>query len=232
MSAVFTLQAVGVALMPDTSTTKPGALASLRPHVLLPLQLRQPMLLVAPVLVATWALAGFYASLGPTLARQLVGSNSLALGGTVIFVIAASGALAIWLMHARSAREIMLLASVAVSVGVAITLAALPERSTSAFFVGTAIGGVGFGLGLQSAIRSIVPLAAPHERAGVLSTVYVVAYLAMGVPAVLGGFAVVYGGGLFATTYKYGAVVIVLAVIALLGALASVAKRPVSATER
>jgi MFS family permease len=112
----------------------------------------------------------------------------------------------------------------AVSVGVAITLAALPERSTLLFFVGSAIAGVGFGLGLQSAIRTVVPLAAAHERAGVLSTVYVIAYLAMGVPAVLGGIAVVYGGGLFATTFKYGAVVILLAAFAL---VSSLLKRPV-----
>lgn len=239
LSAVFALQAFGVIWMPDPSTSKPGALASLRPHVLLPAAVRQPMLLAAPVLVATWALAGFYASLGPTLARQLVGSKSLALGGTVIFVIAASGALAVWLMHTRTAREIMILASVAVSAGVAITLAALPERSTSAFFVGSAIAGVGFGLGLQSAIRAVVPLAAPHERAGVLSTVYVIAYLAMGVPAVFGGIGVVYGGGLFATTFEYGAVVIILAVFALFGSLlkrpaavpvpATVVSRPVAA---
>lgn len=224
LSAVFIMQAAGVALMPDSSVSKPGALASLRPHVLLPTQLRQPMLLAAPVLVATWALAGFYASLGPTLARQLVGSTSLALGGSVIFVIAGSGALAVFLMHTRSAREIMTLGSAAVSVGVAITLAALPEHSTSAFFVGSAIAGVGFGLGLQSAIRAVVPLAAAHERAAVLSTVYVIAYLAMGVPAVLGGIAVVYGGGLFATTFGYGAAVILLALFALLGNLV---KRPV-----
>ena len=33
----------------------------------------------------------------------------------------------------------------------------------------------------------MIPLAAPHQRAGVLSILYVVAYLAMGAPAVLGG---------------------------------------------
>ena len=44
-------------------------------------------------------------------------------------------------------------------------------------------------------VRTVLPLAAPEERAGVLSTLYVVAYLAMGVPAVFAGFRVVHGGG-------------------------------------
>ena len=222
--AVFLIQAAGVALMPDSTETKPGALASLRPHFSLPAQVRQPMLLAVPVLIATWALAGFYASLGPTLVRRLVGTDSLSLGGLVIFVIAGSGALAVWLMHARPAKELMTLGSAALAIGVAITLGAIPERSTAVFFVGAAIAGIGFGAGLQGAIRMVVPLAAPHERAGVLSTVYVVAYLAMGLPAVFGGIGVVYGDGLFATARDYGFGVIVLAVVALAGTLL---KRPV-----
>ena len=50
-----------------------------------------------------------------------------------------------------------------------------------------------------------------------MSTLYVVAYLAMGVPAVLGGAGVVYGDGLYATAREYGFAVILLAGFALLG---------------
>jgi len=39
----------------------------------------------------------------------------------------------------------------------------------------------------------VVPLAATHERGGVLSILYVVSYLAMGLPAVVTGFFVVHG---------------------------------------
>jgi hypothetical protein len=51
----------------------------------------------------------------------------------------------------------------------------------------------------------------------VLSVLYVVAYLAMGVPAVLGGIGVAHGGGLFTTAREYGIAVIALAAFALLG---------------
>ena len=43
----------------------------------------------------------------------------------------------------------------------------------------------------------MIPLVAAHERAGVLSLLYVVSYLGLGVPAVLAGFLVVHAGGLF-----------------------------------
>ena len=57
----------------------------------------------------------------------------------------------------------------------------------------------------------VVPLAAPHERAGVLSLLYVVSYLGLGVPAVAAGFGVVHGGGLVVTAREYGIAVIALA---------------------
>jgi hypothetical protein len=65
----------------------------------------------------------------------------------------------------------------------------------------------------------VVPLAAAHERAGLVSLLYVVSYLGLGVPAVVAGFGVVHGGGLISTARYYGAAVIALAVLALCGLL-------------
>jgi len=89
--------------------------------------------------------------------------------------------------------------------------------SVPGFFIGTVITGIGFGGGFQGAIRSVMPLAAPHQRAGMLSVVYVISYLAMGLPAVIAGFLLVHEGDLLATAVQYGAAVMVLAALALLG---------------
>jgi hypothetical protein len=48
---------------------------------------------------------------------------------------------------------------------------------------------------------------------------YVVCYLAMGLPAVIAGFRVVHGGGILATAHEYGIAVILLAGAAMAGAL-------------
>lgn len=215
--AVFIAQAVGVALMTETAATHPGALASLKPHIRVPAALRRPMLLAIPALVATWALAGFYGSLGPTLVRKILHSRSLALGGLAVFVLAGSGALTVFLVRSRPARAVMTLGALALIAGVGLTLAAIGLGSAAVFFTGATLAGVGFGAGFQGAIRMVVPLAGPQQRAGVLSALYVVCYLAMGVPAVFGGLRVVYGHGLLAATREYGVAVIVLAVLALAG---------------
>ncbi len=83
--------------------------------------------------------------------------------------------------------------------GIAITLAALSYQSVAVFFLGSAITGLGFGAGFQAAVRSVVPLAAPDERAGVLSVVFIVSYIAMGLPAVIAGALLVEQGNIVLT---------------------------------
>jgi MFS family permease len=112
---------------------------------------------------------------------------------------------------------VMLVGILALITGVAVTVLAVSLRSAALFFAGSAIAGAGFGSGFQGGIRMVVPLAAAHQRAGLVSLIYVVSYLGLGVPAVLAGFGVVHGGGLINTARYYGAAVIALAALALFG---------------
>jgi MFS family permease len=215
--AIFIVQALGVMLMSETSTSIPGALASLRPHFEVPPVVRRPVLVAIPALVAVWALGGFYASLGPDLVRHVVGSSSPVLGGAALFVLAGFSALTVLVLRTTPPRTVMFLGTVALIAGVGITLVGVALTSGVVFFIGSAVGGVGFGAGFQGAIRTVLPLAAPHERSGVLSTIWVVSYLALGLPAIVAGFLVVHGGGFLATTWEYGIAVMVLAAVALAG---------------
>lgn len=219
--AIFVIQAAGVLFIAESASPKPGALASLRPAFGVPPRARRPLLVAAPALIAVWSLAGFYGALGPTLVRLLSGSDSHVLGGLALFVFAGSGAVVVLLLRSASGRSLMLFGTTMLMAGVALTLVSMSTTSTALFFIGTAVAGVGFGGGFQGALRTVAPLAAVHERAGLLSTLYVVSYLALGLPAVIGGCLVVYGGGFLATAREYGAAVIVLAALALAGVLFS-----------
>ena len=219
LGVVFLAQAIGVGRMPESVTPRPGGLATLRPRFDLPPQSRMPMLLAVPALVAAWALVGFYGSLGPTLTRKLLQSSSPAPGGLILFVMAASGALAVLATQRRSPRFMTIVGTSVLMTGVAITLLAVADASAALLFLGSAVAGAGFGNAFQGAIRGVILPAPAHQRAGVLSILYVVAYLAMGSPAVLAGVGVVHGGGLLATTREYGLAVIALAGAALLGTL-------------
>jgi MFS family permease len=222
--AVFVAQAVGVLLIRETSEREPGALGSLVPEIRLPRVLHAPMLAAGPVLFAIWALAGLYGALGPALVSVLTGSASVVLGGLSLFTLAGVAMVAVVLLRQARPGVVMLTGIAALVAGVIVTLAGLHMRSTAVFFVGTAIAGVGFGAGFQGSIRTLVPLAAPHERSGVLSVIFVISYLGLGVPAVAAGWLAVHGRGLIGAANDYAVVLIALAVIAV-AALANARRR-------
>jgi hypothetical protein len=83
-------------------------------------------------------------------------------------------------------------------------------------FVGQAIAGVGFGASFTAALRLIFPLAPPHQRAGVVAVIYIISYVAFGVPIVIAGL-LTESLGVVPTVIGYSAVTVLLALLSLGG---------------
>jgi MFS family permease len=221
LAAVLVAQSVGVLLLPETSPKAPEAWRSLVPQLAVPPQIRRPLLAAAPVLFAVWGLAGFYGSLGPSLTDRLVGSPSVIAAGLGLGILAGVASLTTYVLRAIPPPLVMLIGTTALAAGVAAVLLAIWARSPVGFYAATAVAGVGFGAGFQGGIRLVAPLADPDQRAGVLSVLFTVSYLGLGLPAVAAGVAVVHGNDLITTSYEYGAAVITLAVVAAVNQLRS-----------
>jgi Na+/melibiose symporter-like transporter len=213
--ALFVMQALYVWRLPESVSPQPGAWASLRPTLHVPIQARRTLWLVLPINIAVWALGGFYASLAPSLVRTATGSTSNLIGGATVAVLTVTGALMIYTLRDRPADKVLRLGGSLLPAGVALILLAVHSASLPLFFVGTLVAGCGFGAGFLGALRSVVPLALPHERAGLMSAYYVLSYLAFCLPSLLAGN-LTRTFGLVATTDGYGAVLITLSVGALL----------------
>lgn len=213
--ALFVLQGVYVWRLPESVSRQGGALASLRPTLHVPVQARSTLWRVLPLNTATWALGGFYASLAPSLVRTATGSTSNLIGGATVAALTVTGALMIFTMGNRPAAQALRLGASLLPVGLILILLGVHGASLPLFFFGTLVAGCGFGSGFLGAVRSLVPLALPHERAGLMSAYYVLSYLAFCLPTLLAGY-LARNFGLLATTDGYGVVLIVLAVAALL----------------
>lgn len=211
-------QALYVWRLPETVSRIPGALASLRPTLHVPPQARRALWLSLPVDIAVWAMGGFYLSLAPSLVRAATGSTSNLIGGGLVAVLTLSGALMIYTLRNRAADKVLQLGASLLAVGVTLILTAVHSASLPLFFIATLIAGSGFGAGFLGALRSVVPLALPHERAGLMSAFYVLSYLAFCLPSLLAGN-LIRSFGLIATTNGYGVVLIVLSLSALAGLL-------------
>jgi MFS family permease len=210
----FVVAAMAVLAIPETAAERPGVLASLRPRMAVPRQARGTFIVALPCMVASPALAGFYLSLGPSLAVQVLRSQDLLWGGLVVFMVTGSGAAAIIALRGVSASLAMLVGCLILFAGAVITLAAIEAGSAAAFLAGTAVAGTGFGTGFfLGAFRILIRLADPGHRAGLIATIWIVFFAAFSLPVVIAGVATTHFG-LHQTAVVYSAALAVLAAAA------------------
>jgi MFS family permease len=214
--ALFALAVLAVlALVPETRNRRPGQRLALGFKVRLPMQARSPFLALTPGLIAIWALAGLYLSLGPSLTASLLGDRSIVVGALVPTSLFGATAVASVLTRGWTARLAVVGGSLLVALGVAITIVGISGRSALPLFLGSVVAGLGFGAAFAGSFRTLTPLAQPNERASLVAALYLVCYSAFSVPAVIAGIAVTHYG-LRDTAVVYAGVVIVLALTAAL----------------
>ncbi|RAX39673.1 MFS transporter [Rhizobium tropici] len=182
------LQAVLLWLVPETTRRQSGLLASLKPEVAVPPQVRRTLLALTPINIAVWALAGFYLSLVPSLVSTTTGSTAPLTGGSVVAALTISGAAGVFLLREKSTAMIMKFGIPSMTLGILTVVAGMHAAEVSILGLGTLIAGAGFGATFLGTVRSIMPLAKPDERAGLLSAFYIQSYLAFSLPAILAGF--------------------------------------------
>ena len=160
------------------------------------------------------ALGGLILSLGASLTAGVLGAGSHVAGGLPIFVMAGVSAVTSMRLRDTPAHVTARRGLPALIAGVALALAALLAESNVLFLAGSAVAGLGFGPAFAGVFRSLSELAPLEERAGLVSSVLAVSYIAFSVPAVIAGAAVT-DLGLRETAEIYGVALIVVAAIAL-----------------
>ena len=205
----FIAALAAVTVMPEPGARRSGV--RWVPRISVERAVRREFVATLPILVAGWAVAGFYLSLGPSLASQLAASSNRVLGGLAIFLLADIGAVAIVITRSWATTRAMMVGGVILGAGLVVAVVAIAVSSPLLFFAATALTGVGFGPAWLGVLRTLVALAAPTARAALLAAVFVVAYLALALPAVIAGFlatriglhdaALWYGAGLVVLTF-------------------------------
>ncbi|HWG03852.1 MAG TPA: MFS transporter [Beijerinckiaceae bacterium] len=224
--AVSLVEALLLWLMPETVALRTGAFASLRPRISIPLQARRKLLQVSPVNIAAWALGAFYLSLMPSIFGIATGLTSPFVGSTIVAALTIAATLVAITTRDHAPQKILSIGAPLLAIGVIATLVGIHAQFVSLMIVGTFIAGAGMGSAFSGAARTVLPLAAPGERAGLLSAFYVESYLAYSLPTTAAGFSVPILG-LSLVTYIYGTALVVLAV-ATMAALREPAPRRVA----
>lgn len=230
----FVVLLATTAVLPETVGRLPGAVAALRPTVAVPAAARKAFLGALPVMLSTWALGGLIFSVGGSLVAAVFGQSNEAVIGLVLGAFALSGAAAAIAVSTLAPHAVSTIGTAALVVGTILFLTGIETSSFAVFVVAAVVAGGGFGSAFLGALRSMTQLAQPHERAGLLSAVYVVSYLAFSIPAVVAGVLITHVG-LRDTSLGYGALVAVLAVVSLgisVSASAGVRRNTATRTEQ
>jgi predicted MFS family arabinose efflux permease len=132
----------------------------------------------------------------------------------LIFLLTGLGAAASAAVAKKNPPRVMLGGCLALIAGASVTFVSIETGTPTVLFVGTAVAGLGFGSAFVGAYRAAVERAASDDRAGLITAIYIVSYLATGIPALIGGIATSHFG-LHKTALVYCVVVAVLAALAV-----------------
>ena len=198
----------------ETTSRKAGAWSSVRPKLTVPRAAAAPMARLFPLTLSAWALGGFYLSLMPSLVIEATGIRSPLVGAAVVSALMISGGLSSLATRALDAGKTVRASAALLAVGTVLTLFAIAAGSPAGMFLGTIVAGVGFGASYGASLRVLLPLAANHERAGLLSAYFVESDLAFALPAIAAGLAAP-RFGLVATALFYGSALALSALVTL-----------------
>ncbi|WP_326566206.1 MFS transporter [Amycolatopsis rhabdoformis] len=212
---VFTL------FVPETSSRKPGALASLTPRLSVPAQVRGLFAATVAGTVATFLTMALFLGLVPIVLAAVFGVTGPIFGALAAFIAFGLGTLVSAGAGAVAPHRLRLLGSAGLTVGAILFIASVGTGALALFWASAVLCGAGMGASFTGTTRGLVPEVKPHERAGLFAAVYLVAYLSMGVSSIVAGL-VVGPVSVRAMAAGFG---VVTALVALAGALTSAGHR-------
>ena len=206
---VLTVLGIVVALFSrETVARAPRAWRSMLPRISVPASARAEFFAAAPVVAAVWMLAGLSGGLAPTMVRSVFGVESAFIGGFAGFVAPAVSTVIGLAFTKLASRQAMLLGIYASLIGAVVIIGGVLAGSLVLMIVGQGVAGIGFGACFSATLQLLIPLVTQQQRAGIVAAVYIVSYVAFGLPIVVEGQLVTSWGEIPAVACYAGATVI------------------------
>ncbi|RKR75796.1 MFS transporter [Frondihabitans australicus] len=212
---VMALATVFAIFTPETSTRKKGALRSLIPSVSLPKQVRRLFFSTLPGTIGAFMTMALFLGLLPALLAGLFAVTSPIVGALAAFVMFGVGTLVSAATLGAKPHRLRILGAASMTVGAILFIAAIGAHALPLVWTAAVFGGAGLGANFSGTTRGLVPEVKPHERAALFSTIYLVAYLSMGVSAIIAG-AFVAAIGATTMALLFGAVLGIFALIGII----------------
>ena len=214
VAGLIVLGMVLTVIAPETTTRVPGVLRSLRPNVVVPRTARSFFVRMLPILVAAWATGSLFLGLAPTIVHGLLHVDSGLVDGFTGSIHGLSVCIGSVVFGRVAVPHALRGGAAGLVVGVGLIIVGVVTAQISLVWIGGLVEALAFGVAFGAIFRGIAPLAPEHQRAGTFAAVYVAAYLALGIPAVVAG-QLIAPLGLLTVIVGWTALIVALAAIGL-----------------
>jgi MFS family permease len=174
----------------------------------IPNHLRNVFVVAAAAVTSAYTHGVLILSLGSQVARDLVGSPNALVNGAALSLFAIASAVVGIGARRLQPRAAMTGGAATSALGMVLLAAAVAHHHLPVFLAATAISGAGYSLLFFGGLETINSAAPAEHRGGVLSAVYLLAYVSLGaVSLLLGAVATAHGLG-FAVDLGAGVIVL------------------------
>jgi MFS family permease len=188
----------GLAMCPETIPS-PGRPAVGFRGFAVPARARHEFGAAAVAGFSSFSVLGLFSALAPSFLGGILHEHNHAAGGAVVFAVFAVATLLQVACSRLATRPVVLggLALLVLSLG--LIVAGLSEASLALFVLGSLVAGAGAGLVFMGSLATANQLAPDDNKAQVVSTYFVVAYLGLTIPVIGVGIAAEHVGDFEAT---------------------------------
>lgn len=152
-----------------------------------PRGLRGVFAAAAVAVTAAYTLGSVVLAMGAQIARQLVGSDNVLVTGAMLSVSAVVIGVVAVVSRRLPPRTLVIGGAAASIVGLGLLTLSAATHSLATFLAASALTGAGYSLNFLAGLTLVNTFAPTRHRAGMLSSVFVVAYLMQGLTALLLG---------------------------------------------
>lgn len=166
----------------ETVHTQPGALGSIRPYIEFPSEIRYLLIPASAIFIGTWAVGGFYQAFSSTIALEQFGVKNAVLAAAIFSSLMAPQILGNTLIKYISKVRAQKIGMILFSVTMILIVLSFEFKLVILFLILSILAAVFIGISFASTMEIILSKIKQDERAGVLSTIYLISY---GGPAII-----------------------------------------------
>jgi MFS family permease len=204
---------IGVLMMDETVLVKHNEVKKTG-KTSMPSDIRKPFIASAITAFIAWSVTALFMSIIPSYVSSLLHIKNLAITGGVVFLMLGSSVLIQFIMKKLNHYLSMKSGITFLTVGLLSLVIAVPIQSLVLLLIGTIITGIGQGLSFKGAMELVNNIAPTDQRGMLVSKLYVVIYLGVGIPIIgIGTLAVILG--LFKAIFIFTCIITIITIIML-----------------